>query len=370
LNRSTTIAGTALLLVLLPFALAACKFVSQEEGPGHSTDGAMTALAIVSNEPTDGTIDVPINGPIRATFSEAIDPTTLTVSTFTLTTGAPAVWVEGSVSFDGPTSTAVFLPAANLSGDTTFTATITTDVKSVSGTTLPAPHKWTFTTGTTALGVPVNLRTAGNYAVLAKKSISGLGAMVTGDVGISPSRASQIMGFALSMPPTDFSTSAQVSGKVYASDYQSPTPATLITAVNDLNLAIIEAAQRTPMVTTTTAVDLGGMTLAAGTYHWQTVAITSDVTLSGSATDVWVFQIPGTLGMTASMKVVLMGGALPTHVFWQVTGATSIGESARLSGIVLSSAAITTGASAVITGRLLSQTDITITNSIIVQPPL
>ena len=356
-------------MLLLPFASAACRFVSQEGGSGHSTDGATTALAVISDEPADGAIDVPINGPIRATFSEAIDPTTLTVSTFTLTTGAPAVWVEGSVSFDGLDSTAVFLPAANLAGDTTFTATLTTDIKSVSGATLPTPHKWTFTTGTTALGVPVNLRTAGNYVVLSKKSISGAGAMVTGDMGISPSRASQIMGFGLSMPPTEFSTSAQVSGKVYASDYQAPTPATLITAVNDLNLAIIEASQRTPMVTTTTAVDLGGMTLAAGTYHWQTATITSNVTLSGSATDVWVFQIPGTLGVTAAMKVVLVGGALPSHVFWQVNGATTIGENAQLAGVVLSSAAITTGASTLITGRLLAQGDITITSSIIVQPP-
>ena len=363
MNQSTLITRAALLLL----GLAACGGGQEHpSGDANSTDGATTTLAIVSNEPVDGTTDVPINGPIHATFSEAIDPTTLTVSTFSLTAGAPAVPVEGSVSFDGPSSTAVFLPAANLAGDTTFTATITTDIKSVSGATLLAPHKWTFTTGTTALGVPVNLRTAGNYAVLSRRAISGSGAMVTGDMGISPSLANSISGFALSTPPTEFSTSAQVIGKVYARDYLAPTPATLFTAIGDLQLAITEAAQRTPTVTAVGG-EIGGMTLAPGIYQWQRVAITTDVTLRGSATDVWVFQVAGTLGMAASMRVILDGGALPKNVFWQVTGAMTIGANAQFNGVVLTSAAFTSGTGSVMTGRVLAQMEITITNSTVVQ---
>jgi len=368
-KRSITITT---LLLLLPFGLVACGGPDQEHpsdgANGDSAEGLATTLAIVSNEPAEGTMGFPLNGPISATFSEAIDVTTLTASTFTLTVGTPGVPVEGIVTFQVADSTAVFMPAANLAGETTFTATITTGVKSVSGAVLPAPHSWTFTTGTTVLGVPVNLRTAGNYAVFSKQSISGTGAMVTGDLGISPSRASLITGFALSTPATEFTTSAQVIGKVYARDYLPPTPATLVTAVSDLQQAITEATTRTPTVVVTTAVDLGGMTVAAGIYNYQTVTITSDVTLAGSATDVWIFQIAGTLGMTAAMKVVLSGGALPKNVFWQVTGATTIGANTQFNGVMLSTGAVTSGASALITGRLLSQDAITITDAVVVQP--
>jgi len=366
LKLSKTAAGFLLSVV------AACGFAPHGRSTDNPSDGtngdSIGGLAIVSNEPAEGTMGFPLNGPISATFSEAIDETTLTASTFTLTAGTPAVAVDGIVTFQVADSTAVFMPTANLAGETTFTATITTDVKSVSGAVLPAPRSWTFTTGTTVLGVPVKLRTAGNYAVFSTKSISGTDAMVTGDLGISPSRASMITGFALSAPPGEFTTSAQVIGKVYAHDYQPPTPATLVTAVSDLQQAITEATTRTPTVVVTTAVDLGGMTVAAGIYNYQTVTITSDVTLAGSATDVWIFQIAGTLGMTAAMKVVLSGGALPKNVFWQVTGATTIGANTQFNGVMLSTGAVTSGASALITGRLLSQDAITITDAVVVQP--
>ncbi len=354
-------------VLLICSALSACGGPGQDTsdaGDGDSRD-AVASLTIVANEPTDGATDVLINPTISATFSDELDAATLTASSFTLTVGPAAVPVDGTVSFAN--AMAVFVPSTNLAANSTFTATITTGVTSSAGAALALPYSWSFTTGTRVAGIPVNLRTAGNYAVLSLRAISGTGATVTGDLGISPSRANSITGFALSTPPTDHTTSSQVVGKVYARDYFPPTPANLATAVSDLQLAITEASGRPPTVTAVGG-EIGGMTLGAGIYDWQTVAITTDITLDGNATDVWIFQVAGTMGMAASTRIVLTGGALPRNIFWQVTGAMTIGANAHLNGIVLSSGAFTSGASSLITGRLLSQMEITITNSTVVQP--
>jgi hypothetical protein len=98
------------------------------------------------------------------------------------------------------------------------------------------------------------------------------------------------------------------------------------------------------------------------------VLVTSDVTLSGSATDVWIFQIAQTLTMSSDTKIVLTGGALPKNVFWQVSGLVDLVTGAHLEGIVLAQTAITLGTATSINGRLLAQTAVTIAGSTIVQP--
>jgi len=88
--------------------------------------------------------------------------------------------------------------------------------------------------------VPVDLGTAGNYAILAKTGISTVPtSVITGDIAVSPIAATAITGFSLVYDPsiTDKSTSDQVTGKVYASTYTTPIPATLIAAVSDLETA-------------------------------------------------------------------------------------------------------------------------------------
>jgi Ice-binding-like len=219
------------------------------------------------------------------------------------------------------------------------------------------------------VGVPVNLGTAGDFVILGESAISGTGALVTGDLGISPGFATSVTGFSLNADGTNtFSTSAQVTGKIYTADYATTTPAKLTAAVIDMGLAFTEAAAREPDVTTLGG-DIGGTTLVPGVYRWTTpLMIGADLTLSGSSTDVWIFQISQTLDMAAGKTVLLTGGALAKNVFWQVSGAVTIGASAHLEGVVLTATAVTFGAGTSIKGRLLAQTAVTITGSIIVQP--
>jgi hypothetical protein len=66
------------------------------------------------------------------------------------------------------------------------------------------------------------------------------------------------------------------------------------------------------------------------------VEIPTDVTLSGSEDDVWIFQIAGNLKESNGIDIHLIGGAQSKNVFWQVAGVVDIGTTAHLQGIVLS----------------------------------
>ncbi len=224
-------------------------------------------------------------------------------------------------------------------------------------------------TGSNAL--PVNLGHAGHYAILAKSAISTVPASaVVGDLGVSPAAASFITGFSLTADATQaFATSMQVTGKVYAADYAAPTPADLTAAIGDMQLAFTDAAGRAPDVTELGAGDIGGMTLTRGVYKWGTgLGIPVDITLTGGAKDVWIFQIAKDLLVGNAARITLTGGALAKNVFWQVAGLVDVGTTAHLEGVVLTKTAITVHTGASVDGRLFAQTAVSIDSDSIVQP--
>jgi hypothetical protein len=217
----------------------------------------------------------------------------------------------------------------------------------------------------------VNLGTAGNYVILAKSGISTVPtSTITGDLGLSPSAATYITGFSLTADSTNvFSTSPQVTGHVYASDYATPTPANLTTAVGDMQLAFTDAAGRAPGVTELGAGNIGGMTLTPGVYKWSSgLLIPTSVTLAGSATDVWIFEVAQGLTVSNATNVTLSGGAVPAHVFWQVSGQVSLGTTAQFVGIVLGQTSIALGTGASVHGRLFAQTAVSIDSGTVTAP--
>ena len=218
---------------------------------------------------------------------------------------------------------------------------------------------------------PVSLGMAGSYAILAKSAISTVPtSAITGSLGISPAAASFITGFSLTADATDaFSTSPQVTGKVYAADYAVPTPSNLTAAIGDMQSAFTDAAGRPPGVTELGAGNIGGMTLAPGVYKWGTgLLIPSDLTLAGNATDVWIFQIAQGLTLSSATNVLLSGGALAANVFWEVAGAADVGTTAHLEGVILSKTSIALHTGASIKGRLLAQTAVTVDSSAVIAP--
>jgi hypothetical protein len=220
-------------------------------------------------------------------------------------------------------------------------------------------------------GVAVDLGGAGDYAILAMSGVSTVPtSAVTGNVGVSPAAATYITGFSLIADATNvFSTSTQVTGQVSAADYAVPTPATLTTAVGDMLLAFTDAAGRAPDVTELGAGDIGGMTLKPGVYKWGTgLLIPSDVTLKGSKTDMWIFQVAQDLTIESGKKVVLAGGALAKNIVWQVAGQVEIGTTAHCEGIILTKTSATLGTGSSLNGRVLAQTSVDIDSSTIVAP--
>jgi hypothetical protein len=136
-----------------------------------------------------------------------------------------------------------------------------------------------------------------------------------------------------------------------------------------MQLAFTDAAGRSPGVTELGAGNIGGMTLPPGIYKWGTgLLIPANVTLTGSETDVWIFQIAQSLTVSSGAKIVLGGAALAKNVFWQVSGLVSVGTTAHLEGIVLSQTSVTLGTGASINGRLLAQTAVVLQVSTVVAP--
>jgi hypothetical protein len=217
----------------------------------------------------------------------------------------------------------------------------------------------------------VNLRTAGSYVILAESDISTVPpSVITGNVGVSPMAATFITGFSLIADSTNvFSTSTQVTGKVYAADYAVPTPSNLTTAIGDMGLAFTDAAGRAPDVTELGAGSIGGMTLAPGVYQWGTgLLIPTDLTLSGGATAVWIFQIAQNLTVSNAVIVHLTGGALAKNVFWQVAGSVDLGTTSHFEGTVLCQTMINLRTGASIAGRLMAQTAVDLDSSTVTQP--
>jgi len=207
----------------------------------------------------------------------------------------------------------------------------------------------------------VNLRSAGDFVILAKTGVDTTGTTsIVGDVGISPAAASFITGFGLTMDASnEFSTSSLVTGRVYAADYAPPTPTKMTTAVSDMETAYTDAAGRTnPDQTELGAGDITSMTLAPGLYKWSSTVLVSaaGVTLSGGASDVWIFQIAQNLEVADGAHVTLSGGAQASHVFWQVAGQATIGTTAVMKGTILSQTAIVLNTGATLDGRALAQT--------------
>ena len=338
-------------------------------GGSTGTGGSMNQVpTVTSTTPLDGATSVALIANVAVSFSEAMDPATINGNTFTVSSGAVAV--AGTVTYAD--TTAVFSPTAPFTSGEKLTATVTTGAQSAGHVALASSHVWTFTTASMVVpGNPVNLGTAGSYVILAKAGIGTVfPSAIVGDLGVSPAAATYLTGFSLTLAAAKtYSTSIQVTGKLYAADYMPPTPSKLTTAIGDMQLDFTAAAGRAPDVTELGAGNIGGKTLSPGVYKWGTgLLIPTDVTLSGSATDVWIFQIAKNLTVSNAAHIVLAGGAVPRNIFWQVAGLASLGTTAHCEGVILSKTAITLKTGASINGRLLAQTAVNLDNNAITQP--
>lgn len=109
-----------------------------------------TAPTVTARSPAPGATGVAPTAVVMATFSEALDPSTVSASTFQLRDGNSAL-IAAAVNYDAATKTATLTPASSLAGNTVHSVTLkggSTDprIKDVAGNALAADLTWTFTT--------------------------------------------------------------------------------------------------------------------------------------------------------------------------------------------------------------------------------
>ena len=165
---------------LAAIVLAACGGGGASPPPAPPA-GDTTAPTVQATSPAAGASAVAATTTISVTFSEPIDPSTLTSASFSVAVAGSAV--AGSVAASGPVAT--FTPAAPLAAGANVTITVSTALKDLAGNPLAAAHNWSFATAAAAARswsspVPLELAdgSAGQPAIAAAMDAPGGAAAV------------------------------------------------------------------------------------------------------------------------------------------------------------------------------------------------
>ena len=389
-KRHTRNLGAPLLaLFFLALHPAGCKKVIEQAG----TVGLCPI--VITTDPTDTEKNVVLNKVIKATFNEVMDSTTITATTFTLQQGG--TMITGTVSYSG--TTASFIPVANLSPNTIYTATITTGVKDLARNSPLANYVWTFTTLPTAILVAnsPSLGTASNFGAFggnAGATNQGLNTVINnGGVGTTAA-STLITGFHDGMTAAIYTETPLNKGNATGGIYTAPPVPGTATSFSVATIALADANNTydsispasKPGGTDPGAGELGGLTLSPGIYKSAsgTFKITNgDLTLDamGDPNAIWIFQTAAALtvgiaGPTGARNVIMKNGALPKNVFWYVGSAATINGAGGgiMVGTIIASAGITfstpgNAVQTVLNGRAISlNASVTMVNTTINVP--
>ena len=208
-----------------------------------------------------------------------------------------------------------------------------------------------------AHAAPVDLATASPFVVLAGSTATNTGpSVLNGDLGVSPGTA--LVGFGLP---------AVVNGATHANDaVASQAQADLTTAYD------VAAGQPVAPANDLTGTDLGNRTLTAGAYRYATSAqLTGALTLDaqGDPRAQFVFEIGSTLTTASASSVVLINGASPCNIFWQVGSSATIGTTTAFQGNVMALTDISLNNGATVQGRMLARNGaVTLINNVLNRP--
>jgi Ice-binding-like/Bacterial Ig-like domain len=310
---------------------------------------ATTPPELVSTVPMNAATGVALNQALSATFSEAMNPLTITTATFQLT-GPGGTMIVGTVSYNAIDFIATFTPTVPLTAGDTYTAMVTNGATDLAGNPLGntgAPNPWSFTTGTAVvppivvLGPTITL--FGGFAGTAGMTNTGTLTVINGDSGTTAVGFSSYTGFnddsvvVAGIPQCQYTETPAniglVTGTIYSplvvpAPYVCPEGTAADIAIADEALAEANTAytylQGLPS-TGVLAAELGSTTIYPGVYkNSSSVGITAgDLTLDaqGNPNATWVFQIGSTLtvGQAAIPRnVILANGAQAGNVYWAV----------------------------------------------------
>ncbi|MCP4123312.1 MAG: hypothetical protein GY751_16285 [Bacteroidetes bacterium] len=115
---------------------------SYGENELFTTNVVTTPPTVTSTSPDDNATNVNADTVITAIFSESMDVSTITTTTFFVTDGS--AYIAGIVIYSDTTAT--FTTSSVLEYGKTYKATITTGVKDLEGTSMQSDYTWVFTT--------------------------------------------------------------------------------------------------------------------------------------------------------------------------------------------------------------------------------
>ncbi len=190
-----------------------------------------TPPTITLTNPVNSATAVPLSQAVSATFSEAMDPLTITTATFTLANGG-GTGVAGTVSYNPVTFIATFTPGAPLTAGTSYIATVTTGAKDLAGNALgtgSVSNPWNFSTSTVVVPPPVNLGTAalfGGFGGGAGMTNQGTLTVINGDIGTT-AVSTLITGFHDNTPNCIYTETLLNIGLVNGSIDTAPPPPTV-----------------------------------------------------------------------------------------------------------------------------------------------
>jgi hypothetical protein len=206
-----------------------------------------------------------------------------------------------------------------------------------------------------AAATVVPLGTATAFSVLAGSTVTNTGTTtIERSVGVSPGTA--ITG----------GSTMVVGGAYHSAD------AVAAQAKVDLTAAYGNAAGQNPPIASDA--ELGGETLVGGVYNRPTTAdmgLTGVLTLDGdnNPNSVWVFQAGRALTVGPAASVVLINGANPCNVFWQVSSSATLGTTSSFVGTIMADQSITMNTGATLQGRVLARiAAVNLHNNVITTP--
>ncbi|MGB6432056.1 MAG: Ig-like domain-containing protein [Candidatus Acidiferrales bacterium] len=365
-----------------------------------------TPPTITLTNPANVAPNIPVNTTVSATFSEAMNPLSITATgTFTLAVaGVGGAAVPGVVTYNAAADMATFTPTAPLAPNSEYTATISTAATDLGGNPLApgvAPNPWSFFTGVSGAPVGPALGVASTFGAFgggAGITNTGINTVINGDLGTTAA-STTVTGFHDAGVGCTYIETPSNIGTVNGLIYTAPPPPTGACpsegTTTTFNIATAAATAATaayinlspasrPGGSDPGAGQLGGLTLPPGTYQAASGSFLltgSDLTLDaqGNANAVWVFQMASSLTVGAPgfpRNIILINGAQAANVYWQVGSQATInpGGGGTMVGTIIASAGVvfsTVGSANITTldGRALSLVaSVTMVNTVVNVP--
>ena len=352
------------------------------------TTGSIVAPKVIATDPLNNATGVLLNKVVTATFDMAMNPTTISTTTFTLKQGTTLI--AGTVTYSG--TIASFTPTNPLLANAVFTATITTGAKNLTGIAIATDYVWTFTTVNPSIAPNLgSIAQFGAFGGNAGITNQGLNTVVNGSIGTTAA-STLVTGFhdATAIYTETPLNVGHVTNAIFTAPPMPGTATSFAIATQgliDANAAYISISPAAmPGGIDPGAGELGGLTLApgiyksaSGTFNISNGNLTLDA--QGDPNAVWVFQTAagltvGIAGPTGAKSVILTNGALPKNVFWYVGsaatingagGGTMVGTIIANSGVTLSTAG--NAVQTILNGRAISLiASVTMVNTTITIP--